>query len=54
MENNWLNLINLLKRNLIWTNIIFNEFIKQTSSEFDNLQKKIILTFSSVSTKRKE
>ena len=40
MENNWLNLINLLRRNLIWTDIIFNEFIKQTSSEFDNLEKK--------------
>ena len=49
MENNWLNLMNLLKRILILTEIvyhmknkkIFNELIRKRLSEFDNLEKRI-------------
>ena len=49
MENNWLNSLSLLKRTLISTDIvyqiknkkIFNEFIRERSSEFHNLEKRI-------------
>ena len=49
MENNWLNLMNLLKRILILTEIvyhmknkkIFNELIRKRLSEFHNLEKRI-------------
>ena len=49
MENNWLKLMNLLKRISISTDIayhlknkkIFNELIRQRSSEFWNLAKRI-------------
>ena len=49
MENNWLNLIHLLKKTLVSTEIayhlqrnkqkIFNQLIKERSSEFWNLEK---------------
>ena len=51
MENNWLNLMNLLKRILTSTEIvyhmknkkIFNELIRERPSEFHNLEKRINL-----------
>ena len=47
MENNWLNLMNLFKKILISTEIvyhlnnkkIFNELVEERSFEFKNLEK---------------
>ena len=50
MENNWLNLINLLKKILIPTGTVYhiknkkkllNEFFDESSSEFRNLERKV-------------
>ena len=49
MENNWLNLMTLLKKNLISTKIayhlknikILNELIEEMASKFKNLEKEI-------------
>ena len=51
MEINWLNLMNLSKGILISTEVvyhmktkkIFNELIREKSSEFHNLEKKLTL-----------
>ena len=53
MENNWLNLMNLLKRILVSTEIVYhfknknkqtnkkiNKLIEERSSDFSNLKKK--------------
>ena len=47
MESNWLNLMNILKKILIWTEIayhlknkkIFTELVEESSSEIKNLEK---------------
>ena len=62
MENNWLNLVNLLKGQKYWqrwyttwkTKKIFNELVEEKSFEFQNLKKKLILIIWYIGTKLKE
>ena len=62
MENNWLKLMNLLKKVLILKEIVYqlmnkkilNELVEQRSSGFIDLEKKLILTIWFISIKMKE